>query len=91
MLRVLDRYLLRYFIISLLIITVGIGVLIIAINMVGELRNFVDHEVALTQILIYYVYFAGWIIKSFLPVFILLATLSSVGILARRLEKLAMK
>jgi lipopolysaccharide export system permease protein len=91
MLKVLDRYLLRYFIVSLLIITIGIGVLIIAINMVGELRDFIDHNVTLTQVLIYYVYYAGWVIKSFLPVFILLAVLTSIGILARRLEILAMK
>jgi len=91
MIKTLDRYILRNFIASLLIISFGFGVLIIAINMVEELRDFIDHEVPLGQILIYYVYFAGWIIKSFLPVFVLLAALTSIGILARRNEILAMK
>ncbi len=91
MIKVLDRYLLRYFIASLLMISIGIGILIVAINMVEELRSFIDHEVALMDIAIYYVYFAGWVIKSFLPVFVLLAALTSIGILARRLEILAMK
>lgn len=59
--------------------------------MVEELRHFIDHDVPLGDIFIYYVYFAGWILKSFLPVFVLLAGLTSIGILARRNEILAMK
>ncbi len=89
--KVLDRYILRYFLGSLLAISLGIGILIVAINMVEELRSFIDNEVSIGQVLIYYFYFAGWILKSFLPVFVLLAALASIGILARRLEILAMK
>lgn len=91
MIKTLDRYLLRNFISSLIIITLGFGILIIAINMVEELRDFIDHDVPLVQIFIYYIYFAGWILKSFLPVFVLLAALTSIGILARKNEILAMK
>jgi len=91
MIKTLDKYLLRYFVGALLILTIGFGILIIAINMVEELRDFIDHDVAFSNIFIYYIYFAGWIIKSFLPVFILLAALTSIGILARRNEILAMK
>jgi len=91
MIKTLDKYILRNFLASLLIITLGFGILIIAINMVEELRDFIDHEVAIGQIMVYYVYFAGWILKSFLPVFVLLAALTSIGILARRNEILAMK
>jgi len=91
MIKTLDRYLLRNFISSLIIITLGFGILIIAINMVEELRDFIDHDVPLVQIFIYYIYFAGWILKSFLPVFVLLAALTSIGMLARKNEILAMK
>jgi len=91
MIKVLDKYLLRYFIVALIMIGIGIGVLIVAINMVEELRSFIDNDVPLIDIVIYYTYFAGWIVKSFLPVFVLLAALTSVGILARRNELLAMK
>jgi lipopolysaccharide export system permease protein len=59
--------------------------------MVEELRSFIDHNVSFKDIFTYYVYFAGWILKSFLPVFVLLAALTSIGILARRNEILAMK
>ncbi len=91
MMKVLDKYLLRYFIVSLIMIGIGIGVLIVAINMIEELRSFIDNDVSIVDIMIYYTYFAGWIVKSFLPVFVLLAALTSIGILARRNELLAMK
>jgi len=42
-------------------------------------------------VLTYYIYFVGWILKSFLPVFVLLAALITIGILARKNEILAMK
>jgi lipopolysaccharide export system permease protein len=83
--------LLKYFIVSLIAISIGFGVLIVAINMVEELRDFIDNHVPPTQVFVYYIYFSGWILKSFLPVFVLLAALISIGILARRNEILAMK
>ena len=89
--KVVDRYLLRYFVGSLILVTVAFGLLFVVINMVEELRRFIDHSIPIGQILTYYAYFSGWIIKSFLPVFVLLAALMSIGILARRNELLAMK
>jgi len=89
--KILDRYLLKYFLLALFTVSVAIGLLIIVINMVEELRDFIDNDVPLAQIFEYYLYFAGWVVKSFLPVFILLAALISIGILARRNELLAMK
>lgn len=89
--KTLDRYLIRYFLQALVVVTVAIGLTIIVINMVEELRDFIDHHVAFVDILTYYLYFGGWVVKSFLPVFVLLATLFSMSILARRRELLAMK
>nr|MBN2278281.1 LptF/LptG family permease [candidate division Zixibacteria bacterium] len=91
MIKIIDRYLLKYFLISLILMTLAIGALIVIINMVEQLRDFIDHNVPLSEIFIYYFYFSGWILKSFLPVFVLLAALTSIGILARRNEILAMK
>lgn len=91
MLKTLDRYILVYFIAALLLVSISIGVLIIALNMIEEIQDFVDHNVPIMDILTYYVYFSGWILKSFLPIFVLLAALISIGILARRNEILAMK
>ena len=89
--KILDRYILRHFLQALVVVTVAIGLTIVVINMVEELRDFIDHHVPIIDVLTYYLYFGGWVVKSFLPVFVLLATLFSVSILARRNEILAMK
>jgi lipopolysaccharide export system permease protein len=90
MIKKLDRYLLRHFFIALGVVVIAIGFTIIIINMVEGLSDFIDNEVPLVDILTYYTYFGGWVLKSFFPVFVLLATLFSVSILARRNEILAM-
>lgn len=90
MIKKIDQYLLKYFFLSLLTVTAAIGLTIVVINMVEELRDFIDHDVPVRSILEYYVYFAGWVLKSFVPMFVLLALLFSVSILARRREILAM-
>jgi len=91
MIKKVDWYLLRYFIAALVMVALAFGLLINAINMIEELRRFIDNSVPIGEILTYYAYFSGWILKSFLPVFVLLAALISIGILARRNEILAMK
>jgi LPS export ABC transporter permease LptG len=91
MLKRIDRYLMTYYFSALLVVVAAIGLTIIAINAVEELRDFVDHQVPLIKILEYYAYFGGWVVKSFFPMFVLLAVLFSVSFLARRQEVLAMK
>ena len=91
MIKKLDRYLLSQFFLALLVVTIAIGLTIIVINAVEELRDFIDNDVPFISILEYYVYFGGWVIKSFLPMFVLLALLFSLSMLARKNEILAMK
>lgn len=91
LLKRLDRYLLTYFFLSFMAVTVAIGLTIIVINMVEELPDFLDHDVDLWQVLEYYLYFGGWVIRSFVPMFVLLSVLFSISLLARRQEILAMK
>ncbi|MCD6250016.1 MAG: LptF/LptG family permease [candidate division Zixibacteria bacterium] len=91
MIKKLDRYLLTYFFTSFVAVTLSIGLTIIVINMVEELRDFIDHDVSMMQILEYYFYFGGWVLRSFVPMFVLLASLFSISMLARRHEILAMK
>ncbi|MBD3402826.1 LptF/LptG family permease [candidate division GN15 bacterium] len=87
----LDQYLLRYFLMALLVVIIALGFTIIIINMVEELRDFVDNQVPFLTIVEYYTYFAGWVIKSFFPLFVLLGALFGVSLLARNKELLAMK
>lgn len=91
MVKRIDLYLLKSFFLSLIVVVVAVGLTIIVINIVEELRDFIDHKVPLSSIAEYYLYFGGWVLKSFLPMFVLLATLFSVSIMARRNEWLAMK
>jgi lipopolysaccharide export system permease protein len=91
MIKKLDRYLLRHFLIALGIVTLSIGLVIIIINMVEQLRDFIDNQVPFVEVIEYYTYFAAWVLKSFTPMFVMLATLFSFSILARRMELHAMK
>ncbi len=91
MIKKIDLYLLKSFFSALIVVTLGFGLTIIIINVIEELRDFVDHQVPLVQIIEYYFYWSGWVIKSFLPMFVLIASLFSVSLLARRNEILAMK
>lgn len=88
--RTIDYYLLKYFLQALLVVILATGMTIIIINMIGELRDFIDHSVPILSILEYYLFFGGWVVKSFFPMFVLLATLFSVTVLARRSEIMAM-
>jgi LPS export ABC transporter permease LptG len=91
MIKKLDWYLLKSFFTALFVVILAIGLTIIIINMIEELQDFIDHKIPLLEVLQYYAFFGGWVVKSFLPMFILLATLFSVSMLARRREIMAMK
>jgi LPS export ABC transporter permease LptG len=91
MIKRLDLYLISRFLLALMVVTVATGATIIVINMVEELRDFIDNQVPILSILEYYLYFGGWVVKSFLPMFIMLSALFSVTSLARKAEILAMK
>jgi len=91
LIKIIDLYLLKRFFGALIVTTLAVGLTIVIINLIDQLRFFIDNDVSLITILQYYFYFAGWVLKQFLPMFILLATLFSVSILARKNEILAMK
>lgn len=91
LIKVIDLYLLKKFAGALAVTVLAVGLTIVLINMIDQLRDFIDNDVPLTVILQYYLYFSGWVLKQFLPMFILLATLFSVSLLASKNEILAMK
>lgn len=89
--KVIDLYLLKKFFITLAVTTVAIGLTITVVNVIDQLRFFIDNDVPLSTILIYYFYFGGWVLKQFLPMFILLTTLFTFSLLGRSNELLAMR
>ena len=82
---------LRLFFLILLVITISVGLIIIIMNMIERLNYFIENNMPVLQIIEYYIYFGGWVIKSFFPVFVLLSTLFTFSLLARKNEVLAMK
>jgi LPS export ABC transporter permease LptG len=82
---------LKTFFLTLIVVSLSIGAIIVVINMVGKIRYFVDNQVPMSMIIQYYIFFSGWVIKAFLPVFIMLTTLFTMSFLARKNEILAMK
>ena len=91
MFKVLDRYLLKHFLLAFFAVTVSVGLTIIVINIIEELPDFIDNNVPVMDVLEYYLYFGGWVVKSFTPMFVMLAVLFTVSLFARRQEILAMK
>ncbi len=91
MLKTLDRYILGQFFRALLVVTLAVIVLVVAINLIEKLRDFVDHNVPAQDIALYYLYYSGWAVKSFLPIFVFLAGLFAVGSMASNNEIRAIK
>lgn len=91
MLKTIDRYILQKFFTALIVVTAAVIILIVAINLVEKLRDFVDNDVPTSEILLYYIYYSGWALKSFLPVYIFLAGLFTVGAMARSNELMAIR
>jgi lipopolysaccharide export system permease protein len=86
-----DLYLLKHFLVALVVVAIAIGATIMVINMIETISRFIDNEMPLIEIAEYYLYFAAWVLKNFLPMFVLLACLFSISMLARRNEILALK
>ncbi|MBN2092657.1 LPS export ABC transporter permease LptG [candidate division KSB1 bacterium] len=89
--KILDRYLLKTFILTLLFTLFAFICVFIIVDLVDRLREFLNHEVPRSIILNYYLFYIPYIIALILPITILLAALLSVGKLARFNEITAMK
>jgi lipopolysaccharide export system permease protein len=91
MLRILDKYVLGQF-----ARMVGIGVLafvtiFITLNMVEKVDDFIDNHVPVTAVFQYYAYQVPYIFTLTLPVAVLIASLFTVGQMARTNELIAMR
>jgi lipopolysaccharide export system permease protein len=86
MIRTHDRYVLarfaRVFLISVLIFSI----IYITVNVFEEIDNFIDHNASLTDIARFYLYTMPFVLTLVIPVSLLLATMFSMGIMARRNE-----
>ena len=89
--RILDKYIIKKFFGTLVFSLISFAAIFIIIDLIGFLDKFIDHKVHPSIILKYYVYYLPYIIILTLPVATLLASLFSVGQLARFNELTAMR
>ena len=84
--RLHDKYLLKQFARIFLISIVAFSIIYITVNVFEEIDNFIDHNAGVSTIALFYLYSIPYILTYVIPVSLLLATIFSMGILARRNE-----
>lgn len=89
--RLLDRYILRQYMATLLFALAALCVIFLVVNLLENLDDFMDRNTPASIILQYYLNFFPEIIKLLMPVAMLLASLFTVGKLANNNEITAMK
>jgi len=89
--KILDNYLSRNFLGTLGFALVAFSVIYIVIDAVGFMDKFIDQHVSFFIVAKYYLFYLPYIITLTLPVATLLASLFSVGQLARYNELVAMQ
>jgi lipopolysaccharide export system permease protein len=88
--RIHDRYLLRQFVKVLLIAVVVFVVIYVTVDTFEEIDNFIDHDARIDHIALYYAFSVPFILTYVIPVSLLLGTVFSMGIMARRNELTAL-
>jgi lipopolysaccharide export system permease protein len=88
---ILDRYMLRKVALPLALVFVAFVGIFILVDLFDHANRFIDNEVPVRIVGLYYLYYAPMIVVLTAPVAMLLATLLSLGRLSRRNEIMAMK
>jgi lipopolysaccharide export system permease protein len=89
--RILDRYILKRFGITLVFAMTFFVFVFIFVDMVGNLSKFIDRDVPRVIISQYYLFYVPYILTWVLPIGMLLASLFSIGQMARHNELAAIK
>ncbi|NIN00140.1 MAG: LptF/LptG family permease [candidate division Zixibacteria bacterium] len=89
--RILDRYLIRQFSLTLIFSLVAFWLVFLVVDLVEHVDKFIDKQAPLFLVIKYYAFYTPYILVLALPVAVLLACLFSLGQLARHNELTAMK
>lgn len=89
--KLLDIYLLRRYLTSLLLSVVGLWLISVIVDLIERIDTFIDFNATPSQILSYYFFHSPYWIILTLPIATLLGTLFALGNFARNLEITAMK
>lgn len=89
MLRILDRYLLKRFLINLFIAVVTWILIFLVVDIIENISKFIDRSATFEQFALYYLYYIPYIISLTLPVAMLLSVLFSLSVFAQNNEVVA--
>ncbi len=89
MFKVLDRYMLKSFLKAALISIFVFLLIYLIVDVVEHLDDYIDNEAPFGTVIRYYVYYFPFIIVQVTPVAVLLGSMFTVGLMARRNELLA--
>ncbi len=89
--RILDRYIMKQMIRTMLIGSLAFLVVFISLDMVENIDDFVDSNASITTVLKYYSFQVPYIFNLTLPIATLIACLFTVGQMARYTELIAMR
>jgi lipopolysaccharide export system permease protein len=89
--RIIDRYFIKQFLQTLVFALGAFVVIFVVIDLMENLDDFIDHNVATQLIFEYYIYFIPEIVRLMLPVATLLSCLFTVGKMANQNELTAVK
>lgn len=91
MIKILDRYIIRKFLIILLFNIMAFVVIFVVIDLIENLDKFLSFDATFSQVFLYYVFYIPYIIILTLPISMLLSSLFSLGSMAQHNEIIAIK
>lgn len=89
--KILINYLIRQFVSVFLLCLGAVLAIYVVVDLIENMDGFIDRKVPWNQALYYYLYYIPYILVLILPVATMLATVFSVGNMARHNELVAMK
>lgn len=89
--KLIDRYMLKQFLLTLLFSVLVLCVIFIIVNMIERLDKFIDAKMGTKEIATYYLYFLPEILKMLIPVAVLISGLFTVGRMSNINEITALK
>lgn len=89
--KILTRYLVRQFTAVFLLCLGAVLAIYVVVDLIENLDGFIDRKVPWIQVFLYYLYYIPYMLFLILPVATMLATVFSVGNMARHNELVAMK
>ncbi len=89
MLNKIDRYILKNFILTFVVLLAAFSAIAIVIDLTEKIKDFVGHHVPLTQILLYFKNFLPYILALLFPIFIFVSVIFFTSKMANRSELIA--